>query len=462
MSERFEDARPIGRTLPHSVDGEEYLLSCILLDESTTLGRCIDAKVTPFTFYVPANIVIYETLVAMFADGKKPDLAVLAEELKRKKLLEGVGGYAYLTQISSCIPTTAQADYFIKTLRDLEIKRRVIKEATGLVESAYTSTGDIGELLSSPVERFLSMLSSSDGMDEPIWPVVVDRAVEAAESLILNSGLPADRTIEFPWPAMNELFGPMERGQFNLIAARTSIGKSSLVRPIAAHAARQGKSVYFVTLEVNPQRVALQLASLAANVGIRALHRAHPRDQDEFRAALLKLKEMKMTVSRRDRNLARIVARARALKAKGKLDLLVVDHGGLLDEISGSSKNDLIQNCSRFGKTLKNLAGELDCVVLGLWQLSRGPEKEKNREPIKSDLRDSGTLEEDCDKLLLIHRPDTDPITKMEQHETSPVSETPLFFQNVIQAKGRDEGTSCMSFYFRRETTTFTPATIER
>jgi replicative DNA helicase len=110
-------ALPLGRTLPHSVEAEEYLLSCCLLDGSDTIARCLEAKVSPAAFYVPANRTIYEKLCEIYQTRPPVDLAVLAEELKTQRLLDGIGGYAYLTQISSRIPTTAQAQYFIEKVR---------------------------------------------------------------------------------------------------------------------------------------------------------------------------------------------------------------------------------------------------------------------------------------------------------------------------------------------------------
>jgi replicative DNA helicase len=440
-----------------NVETEELLLSCCVMDEGVTLAETLSKGISEEMFYYLNNRLIFGVLCKMLSEGKAIDLLMLSNELRMKSLLEEAGGYEHLVKITNKTPTTSQAPAFIQAVRDLYIIRQVGMEAKRLAEACEHFSGDVDEIVTAPLARMTALTTGFLGENEPDWSQVVDQAISVTEAIIRDAGPPADRIIEFPWPEMNNRFGPMERGQLNLLAAQTSVGKSSLARPIAAHAASKGHGIYFVTLEVNPVRVALNLAAAASKIGVKALPHAHLRDRQDFKNALLDLRNAGIVCSRKDRTLARIVGRARALRKQGKLDLLVVDHGGLLDDVLSSTKNDLIQNISRLGKTLKNLAGELDIVALMLWQLNRGSQHDGNREPRKSDLRDSGTLEEDCDKLLLLHRPNTNPLTSQDQPETSHVGDCPKFYTNVIQAKGRDDGTSIMPFLFDRATTSFIP-----
>jgi replicative DNA helicase len=250
----------------------------------------------------------------------------------------------------------------------------------------------------------------------------------------------------------------MEKGQLVIIAARASIGKSSLARPILAHAAKQGQKAYYVTLEVNPEKIPLQIAASMAGIGLRQAPKAHPADQKQLFAALKSLKGYGITMSRKDRSISRIEARARALHARGELDILFIDHGGYLKEVSEVTDGNKRDAVGMVTKRLKTMATELNIVVVLLWQLNRNSIQAGNREPNSTDLKDSGSLEEDADKVILIHRPDKDGITGMDQPLTSDASECPRFFQNLIQAKGRDDGTSLLSFYFHRQTATFHPA----
>src|ERR1043166_8967613 len=125
------------RTPPHSVEAEEYLLSCCLLDGNDTIARCLEGKLAPAAFYVPANRTIYEKICDLYNRGIPVDLAILSEELKTSRQLDEIGGYPYLTQISGRIPTTAQASYFIERLRELSLLRELIRVATGAVENCF-------------------------------------------------------------------------------------------------------------------------------------------------------------------------------------------------------------------------------------------------------------------------------------------------------------------------------------
>lgn len=441
---------------PHSVEAEEGLLSAIFVDGGETLSRAINAGVRTRSFYSPVNRIVFEILSDLLARGVPPDQLALAEELKTRGHLDAVGGYGFLSRVAASASSTANANYLIGKVQDYEKRRSLIERAQQISEACFNTSIDLAEGVDAPLSRMLATFASSQEAKEPTWDETVDAATGIFDSMMENKGLPADMVIGFPWSRMDELFGPMQRGQLVVLAARTSVGKSSLARPIALHAAINGHPVYFVTLEVAPKKVPLQMVAALTRIGVREIPEAHPRDQASVRSALLKLKGLGITISSKDRSIVRICARARELHAKGKLDLLIVDHGHQTQEVMQANKENLIPAISRLTKSLKQLATELDIVCVLLWQLNRSSTKE-DREPNLTDLKDSGALEEDADKVLLIHRPSFDPIAQQDQKENSTVNEQPSYFQNIIQAKGRDDGTSLMSFYFRRATASFEP-----
>ncbi len=459
----FEKLPPAAvRALPHSIEAEEYLLSCCFLDGATTVAKCIEAKMTPLDFFFHANQIIFDQILEIFTTGKELDLAVIAQELKTAKKLDEIGGYAYLMQISRRIPTTAQASYFIEKVRELYLLRELIKTASQAVANCYAyEGGGVSECVASQISKMMTLANGSTDAGEKDWDGVVDDSTEELKSLIKNKGPDESRIIHFPWPRMDDLFAPMQRGQLVIVAARPSVGKSSLSRPMLASAARSGNHAYFVTLEVNPSRVPLQISASMAGIGLRQVSNAHASDQRDVLQALSSLKGMGVTISKKDRSLTRITSRARALKAKGLIDIMFVDHGGCLEDVFNCSENGKLIAIERVTKTLKALAVELDIVVVLLWQLNRESAKNGNREPTMTDLKACGSLEEDADKILLIHRPDTDPLSgDSKQAESMSIAELPRYYQNIIQAKGRDDGTSLMSFYFQRATATFIPAQI--
>src|SRR5262245_3742085 len=138
---------PVGRTLPHSLEAEEYLLSCCLLDGADVISRCLEARIKPESFYDTKHGTIYEKLLDLYNRQQPIDVSVVAEELKTARLLDQIGGYAFLAQVSSRIPTTAQAGYFIEKVREQALLRDIIRSATGAVEDCFNFSGGIDEFV---------------------------------------------------------------------------------------------------------------------------------------------------------------------------------------------------------------------------------------------------------------------------------------------------------------------------
>lgn len=449
------------RELPNDRDAEEYLLACIFLDGNETISKCIEARLTPLAFHHEPTRIILAKAIDLFTEGKPVDMQVIASELRATKQMAAIGDYAFLVHLSQLIPTTSQVGHFIERINELYLLREMIRTATAAAESCYAYTdGGVAESVAPYLAKMQTLAVGSTDAQEKDWNAVLDESERELKSLIENKGPDKSRIINFPWPRMDDLFAPMQRSQLVIIAARPSVGKSSLARPLLAAAAAQGHKAYFVTLEVKPMKVPLQIAASLAGTGLRQVAYASPNAQRIVLEALSSLKGMGVTISSKDRSLSRITARARALKSKGDLDIMFIDHGGCIEDVYAAPNEGKLQAIERTTKVLKSLAVELDIVVVLLWQLNRESAKQANREPTMTDLKACGSLEEDADKILLIHRPDKDPIRNIEQHESMGVAELPTFYQNVIQAKGRDDGTSLMSFNFERQTASF--RTIEK
>lgn len=445
------------RPIPNNPEAESKFLACCMIDGATSVSLGLAGGVTPESFFEAYRGVIFALMLDMVSAGKPVTESTVYEELVHRKKLEEAGGTQAFFAIAASASTTADTAQLVKIITELSAVREAMFVAMGLVETCYQYAGEgVAEALGEPINRLLG-ISHAKTVREDSWGETIDKADALAGEMVEKKGKPLDGMIEFPWAQMNYVFGPMVRGQIVIIAARTSIGKSSLARPIACHAAKCGKHVYFDTLEVQPERVALQMAATLSRVGIRRLGVAHPAEQQDFRNALKSLRSAGITMSKRDRSLAQIVGRLTALARQGLVDLAIIDHGGYIDEIAKAKAGEKIAIIGQVTKTLKLLAVDLNIVIIMLWQLNRGSEKEGNREPINSDLKDSGNLEEDADKVLLIHRPSENPHTQQPQANTTPIDECPKFFQNIHQGKGRDEGTEFVSFYFDRATASFDP-----
>lgn len=447
--------------LTTSHDDELRLLGCVMADGATSYAKAVTAGVTLATFDDMRNALVWQTVETLAADGKPIDEVAVASALQAAGRMDRVG-WPHITEIVKSVPTTLQAALYIEHVRNAEIRRNVARHSAQLADLCRNQPeADLGTLLDPQVARIMATMAGMNGDEDASWAEVVTRAEAQLEEMLATNGAPQKKAICWPWRRMDDVFAPMQRGQLIIAAARPSVGKSSLARPIALHAAAAGQHVYFVTLEVNPERVPLQMAASLAHLGLREAPRAHVADQNDLRKALRSLKDLGITISRRDSSLARVLGRAHALRAQGKLDLLVIDHGLLLDDVARARDHkDQIIAISRVTKALKRLAGELDIAVLLLWQLNRDSAKD-GREPNLADLRGAGSLEEDADKVLFIHRPDKTPDGNPQSESTS-VHDAPHFFQNVIQAKGRDDGTGFLSFLFKRSTATFAPIQNDR
>lgn len=398
-----------GRTPPHSVEAEEYLLSCCLLDGNDTVARCFEGKLTAAAFYVPANRIIYEKLTELYNKGAPIDLAVLAEELKTTKQLDEVGGYAYLTQISGRIPTTAQATYFIEKVRELYLLRELIKVATGAVEKCYTFAGGLEEFI--------------DTVEQDIFKVTQDRISDAAKSM-KEPTREAMNVITKMMMKKGELTGVssgfkdldqftfgFQRQEMIILAARPSMGKTSLALNFAEAAAMPkrgpGVTVLVFSLEMSAAQLALRMLCSRARVNMKLLRDGLLSKNGEEQQRLLQAADefSKSPIFLDDSSHLTIMelrAKARRLHARSPIGFIVVDYLQLLAPTDPKTPRE--QQVAEISRGLKALAKELDVPVLVLSQLNRSAEKE-NRTPKLSDLRESGSIEQDADVVLMLARP---------------------------------------------------------
>lgn len=397
------------RSAPHSVEAEEYLLSCCLIDGNDTVARCMEGKISPACFFVPANRVIYEKLVDLYNRGAPIDLAVLAEELKTSKQLDEIGGYAYLTQISGRIPTTAQAPYFIEKIRELYLLRELIRVSAGAIEDCYNYQGGIEEFI--------------DGLEQRIFAVTQDRISDAAQSMkeptreamaIITKMMMKKGELTGISSGFKDLdqftFG-FQRQEMIILAARPSMGKTSLALNFAEAAAMpkkgQGVTTLVFSLEMSSAQLALRLLCSRARVNMKLLRDGLLSKQGDEQQRLLQAADefVKSPLYIDDSSHLSIMelrAKARRLHARSPLGFIIVDYLQLLAPTDPKTPRE--QQVAEISRGLKALSKELNVPVLVLSQLNRSAEKE-NRTPKLSDLRESGSIEQDADVVLMLARP---------------------------------------------------------
>lgn len=446
----------IGREPPHSSEVEEHVLSCCLLDGGDTIKKCLDFKVPAKAFYFPPNQVIYSALVSIFAGNIIPTIEVLIQELQASKNLDSVGGVPYLVRVSSRVPSTAQSVYFINRMLELHALRELIKINASVLEQCYDySGGGVGSLIESATSEILAIQSSqSKGVQ---WGDAVKTAHDETKKLFEGN---EPLVSELPWgfQDLDTYFGKPQTGQLVVIGARPSVGKSSLARQIAIANASHGNGVLFMTIEVKSKRLALSMAQTLSRVSYKEIQqrKCSNGDVQAFLRAINEVQEMSSLHVFEDTNVtvATISAKIRALKLKCPIKAVIIDQLNLMDDAVGNNNLRLVEAIARVTRGLKKLACQEDVCIFLLSQLNRAPAGE-NSEPSLHHLRDSGMIEADADKVVLLHRPSKNPLDDQMQDECSRVTDCPSFYINAIQAKGRDDGTSRVGLSFKRSIATF-------
>ncbi|MDR0353440.1 MAG: replicative DNA helicase [Opitutaceae bacterium] len=399
----------IGRSAPHSIEAEEYLLSCCLIDGNDTVARCLEGKIAPSAFYGPANRVIFEQLVEMYNKGAAIDLAVLAEELKTTRQLDEIGGYAYLTQISGRIPTTAQAPYFIEKIREFFLLREIIKVATGAVEKCYDYSGGLEEFIDKIEQELFAV--TQDRISDAAKPMKgpVNEAMGVITKMLTKKGELTG--ISSGYKDLDNLTYGFQRQEMIILAARPSMGKTSLALNFAEAAAMpktgRGVTTLVFSLEMSAAQLALRMLCSRARVNMKRLRDGllskNGQEQQELLQAADDFSKSPLYIDDSSHmTIMELRAKARRLHARSPLGFVIVDYLQLLSPTDPKIPRE--QQVSEISRGLKALAKELDVPVLVLSQLNRAAEKE-NRTPKLSDLRESGSIEQDADVVLMLARP---------------------------------------------------------
>ena len=387
-----------------------------MIDGGDSVSACLEAKVEPESFYEPGHRVIFETLLALYRAGHPVDEAVLSEELRKQNLLDAVGGLVRLNQITNRIPTTAHRTYFIEQVRENQLLRQLIATATHAIEGCYQYQGGIEEFIDK-VERDLFQVTQDRASDsareikEPIREAtsVIAKMLERRGELTgVSSG----------YVDLDKMLFGFQRQEMIVLAARPSMGKTSLALNIAEAAAMPRDprktppvGVMLFSLEMGSSQIALRMLCSHARVNMQRLRDGFVARDGEETSRLGKsaeaLKNAPIMIDDSS-NLSIMELRAKArrvaqrMRDKGGLGLVMVDY---LQLVSGTDpRANREQQVAEISRGLKGMAKELNVPVIVLSQLNRASEKE-NRVPRLSDLRESGSIEQDADVVLMLARP---------------------------------------------------------
>ena len=400
-------AQDIHRTPPHSVEAEQGVLGSMLLSPRQAIGECVE-KINEQYFYIPAHQTIYSVLVDLWNAGQAIDLITFTQVLRDRNLLESVGGAAFVTSLFTFVPTAANIEYYLEIIRDKCILRQIISTATESVRRAYEEQDEVSNLLDEVEQSIFAvgedrfkgqLLSMKDQVME---------AIEAIEKLYERKG--GITGISSGFVEFDRMTSGLHPSEMIVIAARPSMGKTALAMNIAEHVSINEKlPVGVFSLEMSSQQLVQRLLCSRARVNLQKVRDGFlgERDFPSLTAAASKLAEAKIFIDdSASLTILELRAKARRLKAQQDVRLIIVDYLQLLRSTSRRAQDNRQLEISEISAGLKGLAKELKIPIIVVAQLNRQPEQRTGGKPRLSDLRESGSIEQDADLVGLLVRPE--------------------------------------------------------
>jgi replicative DNA helicase len=425
------------RIPPQNLDAERALLGAIML-RPNAMYEIADA-VTPQSFYAAKHGMIFDAMLSLFQKGEPIDVITLSNKLKDNKQLETIGGTAYLSELVSAAPVASNAAFYADTVKDKSTRRNLIDAASEIGEMGYDEEETVDTVVDEAQQKIFQIANSSSTNKVVTMKDAVSDAFERLDKLKEHTG--ALRGVPTGFPALDDMLSGFQNSDLIILAARPSMGKTTLALDIARQSAIKHKiPVAIFSLEMSSQQLADRMLAAEAKVHAWRLRTGKISQDDEFdriRDAIGTLSEAPIFIDdRAHTTIVQMRATARRLKSEKNLGLIIIDYLQLITP-SGTHKSDsLVQQVTEISRALKGLAREVDVPVLALSQLSRAVEQRRDR-PRLSDLRDSGSIEQDADVVIFIHREDkmtgsTDRPNiadiMVEKHRNGPVGKVELFF----------------------------------
>ncbi len=398
-----EPASP-DRTPPQDIAAEQSVLGAMMLSKDAIAD--VVELIRENDFYRPAHATIYSAVLDLYGKGEPADAVTVSHELTRTGELARIGGAPYLHTLVSMVPTAANAEFYARIVRERAILRRLVEAGTRIVQMGYTGEGEVDDVVDRAQAEVYEVTERRTAEDYLPLRDLMDGALTEIEAISNRGGQMVGVPTGFA--DLDSLTNGLHPGQLVILAARPALGKSTLGLDIARSASiKNNLTSCIFSLEMSRNEIIMRLLSAEAQV---ALH--HMRSGSMSDADWTKLASKMGTVSDAplfiddspNLTMMEIRAKCRRLKQRHDLRLVVVDYMQLMT--SGKRVESRQQEVSEFSRSLKLLAKELDVPVIAISQLNRGPEQRTDKRPMLADLRESGSLEQDADMVILLHRED--------------------------------------------------------
>ncbi|WP_446666608.1 replicative DNA helicase [Flexivirga sp. B27] len=391
---------------PQDVPAEQSVLGSMLLskDAIADAAESVDGR----DFYRPAHESIYEAIIDLYGRGEPADAITVADELTKRGELSRIGGQAYLHELIQGVPTAANAGYYAEIVAERAVLRRLVSAGTRIVQMGYADGGgDVVDVINAAQAEVFGVTAGKEAEDYVrLGEVIAETADEIDAASSTNgqmTGVPTGFT------DLDALTNGLHPGQMIVLAARPAVGKSTLGLDIArACSIKAGMASAIFSLEMSKTEISMRLLSAEGGIQLQHMRKGTMRDEDWTRLATTmgKVADAPLFIDDSpNMSLMEIRSKCRRLKERNDLKLVVIDYLQLMT--SGKRVESRQQEVSEFSRALKLLAKEINVPVIAISQLNRGPEQRTDKRPQMSDLRESGSIEQDADMVILLHREDS-------------------------------------------------------
>ncbi|HEY5095256.1 MAG TPA: replicative DNA helicase [Candidatus Eremiobacteraceae bacterium] len=439
----------IDRVPPQNLDAEQAVLGALMVDRElmSVLGEIVQRS----DFYAPHHATIFENLQRLYERGEPIDKVSVAEELRSRKLLDDIGGAEFLSRLLDSVPTTASAEYYARVVAEKAILRSLIGAGSRITQIGFEPSDDVDETLDR-CEQMIFQIGRRQGAGFVLVKDLLKPAFEQIDKLYHQQGQVTG--VPSGFKRLDQFTAGFQAGELIIVAARPSMGKTSLALNITMYAARDaGKAAALFSLEMSNEQLVQRLLSGEAKLDAQRLRTGNIKDEEwsDITAAMGVLAEVPIYIDDSAAlTVSEVRSRCRRLKANTGLDLIVVDYLQLLRP-SNPRVTSRVEIIDEICRGLKALAKELKVPVIALAQLNRSPEMRNDKRPMLSDLRESGGIEQEADVVAFIYR---------DEYYNAPTPENEHLAEIII-AKQRNGPTGTVMLRFDKKFTTFSDVELE-
>jgi replicative DNA helicase len=402
--EERSPAMGFDRTPPQDLAAEQCVLGAMMLSKDAIAD--VSETIRDTDFYRPAHEAIFDVITDLYARGEPADAITVAAELTRRGEIARVGGAPYLHTLVASVPLAANAGYYAHIVREKAILRRLVEAGTKIVQIGYAGEGEVDDVVDQAQAEIYQVTEKRTTEDYAPLKDIMEGALDEIEAIDSRG----DAMIGVPtgFTDLDELTNGLHPGQMIIVAARPAMGKSTLGLDFARSASiRHGLTSCIFSLEMSRTEITMRLLSAEAKVPLHHMRNGKMTDEDWAKLArkMGEVSEAPLFIDDSPNlTMMEIRAKARRLKQRHDLKIIIIDYMQLMT--SGKKVESRQLEVSEFSRSIKLLAKELEVPVIAISQLNRGAEQRTDKRPMLSDLRESGSLEQDADMVILLHRED--------------------------------------------------------